>query len=125
MTRCFTTTERMSSSSDEMPGLSVFCKDQTAMRARNRRWIGFAATISAMPKQKQENIDYEEKSENRSSSNELSTRQCGGLEGTHRCEEMRRWYFDMKEFKPEVGFELESDLEHEDVNIIIDARSQT
>ena len=29
------------------------------------------------------------------------------------AEEMRRWYFDMKEFKPEVGFEFEFTVEHE------------
>jgi uncharacterized protein YndB with AHSA1/START domain len=28
-------------------------------------------------------------------------------------EEMRRWYFDLKEFKPEVGFEFEFTFEHE------------
>ena len=28
-------------------------------------------------------------------------------------EEMRHWYFDMKEFKPEVGFEFEFSVEHE------------
>jgi uncharacterized protein YndB with AHSA1/START domain len=28
-------------------------------------------------------------------------------------EEMRRWYFDLKEFKPEVGFEFEFVFEHE------------
>ena len=28
-------------------------------------------------------------------------------------EEMRRWYFDLKEFKPEVGFEFEFIVEHE------------
>ena len=28
-------------------------------------------------------------------------------------EEMRRWYFDLKEFKPEVGFEFEFTVEHE------------
>lgn len=28
-------------------------------------------------------------------------------------EEMREWYFDMKEFKPEVGFEFEFIMEHE------------
>jgi uncharacterized protein YndB with AHSA1/START domain len=27
-------------------------------------------------------------------------------------EEMRRWYFDLKEFKPEVGFEFEFMVEH-------------
>ena len=27
-------------------------------------------------------------------------------------EEMRRWYFDLKEFKPEVGFEFEFVVEH-------------
>jgi uncharacterized protein YndB with AHSA1/START domain len=27
-------------------------------------------------------------------------------------EEMRRWYFDLKEFKPEVGFEFEFIVEH-------------
>ena len=26
---------------------------------------------------------------------------------------MRRWYFDLKEFKPEVGFEFEFIVEHE------------
>lgn len=26
---------------------------------------------------------------------------------------MRRWYFDLKEFKPEVGFEFEFSVEHE------------
>jgi uncharacterized protein YndB with AHSA1/START domain len=30
-------------------------------------------------------------------------------------EEMRRWYFDVKEFKPEVGFEFEFSVEHEGV----------
>jgi uncharacterized protein YndB with AHSA1/START domain len=30
-------------------------------------------------------------------------------------EEMRRWYFDLKEFKPEVGFEFEFSVEHEGV----------
>ena len=30
-------------------------------------------------------------------------------------EEMRRWYFDLKEFKPEVGFEFEFIFEHEAV----------
>ena len=30
-------------------------------------------------------------------------------------EEMREWYFDMKEFKPEVGFEFEFTFEHEGV----------
>src|SRR6266542_358216 len=30
-------------------------------------------------------------------------------------EEMRRWYFDLKEFKPEVGFEFEFTVEHEGV----------
>jgi uncharacterized protein YndB with AHSA1/START domain len=28
-------------------------------------------------------------------------------------EDMRRWYFDLKEFKPEVGFEFEFMVEHE------------
>jgi uncharacterized protein YndB with AHSA1/START domain len=28
-------------------------------------------------------------------------------------EEMRQWYFDLKEFKPEVGFEFEFVVEHE------------
>jgi uncharacterized protein YndB with AHSA1/START domain len=28
-------------------------------------------------------------------------------------EEMRHWYFDLKEFKPEVGFEFEFVVEHE------------
>ena len=28
-------------------------------------------------------------------------------------EEMRRWYFDLKEFKPEVGFEFRFTVEHE------------
>jgi uncharacterized protein YndB with AHSA1/START domain len=28
-------------------------------------------------------------------------------------EEMREWYFDLKEFKPEVGFEFEFSVEHE------------
>jgi uncharacterized protein YndB with AHSA1/START domain len=28
-------------------------------------------------------------------------------------EEMRPWYFDLKEFKPEVGFEFEFTVEHE------------
>jgi uncharacterized protein YndB with AHSA1/START domain len=28
-------------------------------------------------------------------------------------EEMRRWYFDLKEFKPEVGFEFAFTVEHE------------
>src|SRR6266496_6205135 len=32
------------------------------------------------------------------------------------AEEMRRWYFDMKEFKPEVGFEFEFTVEHEGMN---------
>jgi len=30
-------------------------------------------------------------------------------------EEMRCWYFDLKEFKPEVGFEFEFTVEHEGV----------
>jgi uncharacterized protein YndB with AHSA1/START domain len=30
-------------------------------------------------------------------------------------EEMRHWYFDLKEFKPEVGFEFEFIVEHEGV----------
>ena len=30
-------------------------------------------------------------------------------------EEMRRWYFDLKAFKPEVGFEFEFIFEHEGV----------
>jgi uncharacterized protein YndB with AHSA1/START domain len=30
-------------------------------------------------------------------------------------EEMRRWYFDLKEFKPEVGFEFAFTVEHEGV----------
>src|SRR5438046_8654133 len=29
------------------------------------------------------------------------------------AEDMRRWYFDLKEFKPEVGFEFEFVVEHE------------
>ena len=29
------------------------------------------------------------------------------LEGAHRCDQMRQWYFDLKEFKPEIGFEFE------------------
>jgi uncharacterized protein YndB with AHSA1/START domain len=28
-------------------------------------------------------------------------------------DEMRQWYFDLKEFKPEVGFEFEFTVEHE------------
>jgi uncharacterized protein YndB with AHSA1/START domain len=32
------------------------------------------------------------------------------------AEEMRRWYFDLKEFKPEVGFEFEFTVEHEGMN---------
>src|SRR5439155_11999487 len=28
-------------------------------------------------------------------------------------EEMRQWYFDLKEFRPEVGFEFEFTVEHE------------
>ena len=31
---------------------------------------------------------------------------------TH-ADEMRQWYFDLKEFKPEVGFEFEFVVEHE------------
>ncbi len=30
------------------------------------------------------------------------------------ADEMRQWYFDLKEFKPEVGFEFEFVVEHED-----------
>jgi uncharacterized protein YndB with AHSA1/START domain len=30
-------------------------------------------------------------------------------------DEMRQWYFDLKEFKPEVGFEFEFTVEHEGV----------
>jgi uncharacterized protein YndB with AHSA1/START domain len=30
-------------------------------------------------------------------------------------EQMRQWYFDLKEFKPEVGFEFEFTVEHEGV----------
>jgi uncharacterized protein YndB with AHSA1/START domain len=30
-------------------------------------------------------------------------------------EEMRHWYFELKEFKPEVGFEFEFTVEHEGV----------
>lgn len=30
-------------------------------------------------------------------------------------DEMKRWYFDLKEFKPEVGFEFEFTVEHEGV----------
>ena len=30
-------------------------------------------------------------------------------------DEMRQWYFDLKEFKPEVGFEFEFVVEHEGV----------
>ncbi len=29
------------------------------------------------------------------------------------ADEMRVWYFDLKEFKPEVGFEFEFTVEHE------------
>ena len=29
------------------------------------------------------------------------------------AEDMRRWYFDLKEFKPDVGFEFEFIVEHE------------
>src|SRR5947208_15224637 len=29
------------------------------------------------------------------------------------AEEMRQWYFDLKEFKPEIGFEFEFTVEHE------------
>jgi len=29
------------------------------------------------------------------------------------AEDMRRWYFDLKEFKPEVGFKFEFAVEHE------------
>jgi uncharacterized protein YndB with AHSA1/START domain len=29
------------------------------------------------------------------------------------ADEMRVWYFDLKEFKPEVGFEFEFNIEHE------------
>ena len=29
------------------------------------------------------------------------------------ADEMRQWYFDLKEFKPEVGFEFEFTFEHE------------
>jgi uncharacterized protein YndB with AHSA1/START domain len=32
------------------------------------------------------------------------------------AEDMRRWYFDLKEFEPEVGFEFEFTVEHEGVN---------
>lgn len=32
------------------------------------------------------------------------------------ADEMRIWYFDLKEFKPEVGFEFEFSIEHEGVN---------
>ena len=32
------------------------------------------------------------------------------------AEDMRRWYFDLKEFKPEVGFEFEFTVEHEGRN---------
>ena len=31
-------------------------------------------------------------------------------------EQMRQWYFDLKEFKPEVGFEFEFVVEHEAVS---------
>jgi uncharacterized protein YndB with AHSA1/START domain len=31
-------------------------------------------------------------------------------------DEMRRWYFDLKEFRPEVGFEFEFTVEHEGMN---------
>ena len=30
-------------------------------------------------------------------------------------EQMRQWYFDLKEFKPEVGFEFEFTVDHEGV----------
>ena len=31
--------------------------------------------------------------------------------------EMRQWYFDLKEFKPEIGFEFEFVVEHEGSNL--------
>jgi len=31
-------------------------------------------------------------------------------------EDMRRWYFDLKEFKPEVGFEFDFSVEHQGMN---------
>ena len=31
-------------------------------------------------------------------------------------DQMRQWYFDLKEFKPEVGFEFEFAVEHEGMN---------
>jgi len=31
-------------------------------------------------------------------------------------EQMRQWYFELKEFKPEVGFEFEFSVEHKDMN---------
>jgi len=31
-------------------------------------------------------------------------------------EQMRQWYFELKEFKPEVGFEFEFSVEHKGVN---------
>ncbi len=33
-------------------------------------------------------------------------------------EAMRRWYFDLKEFKPEVGFEFQFAVEHKGVNYV-------
>jgi uncharacterized protein YndB with AHSA1/START domain len=30
-------------------------------------------------------------------------------------DEMKRWYFDLKEFKPEVGFDFQFTVEHEGV----------
>ena len=31
-------------------------------------------------------------------------------------EQMRQWYFELKEFKPEVGFEFEFSVEHKGMN---------
>jgi uncharacterized protein YndB with AHSA1/START domain len=93
----------------------IWCQ-KAATKIRSQRWIGFAGTISTIPERKRENM--------------TTKSNLGGavvIERTFNApvarvwkaltdvEEMRRWYFDLKEFKPEVGFEFEFVVEHEGI----------
>src|SRR6266516_6641990 len=85
------------------------------MKTRTRRWIGCAATT----------ITTFRKRENLTTENHLA--EAVVIERTFTAsiwrvwkaltdvEEMRRCYFELKEFKPEVGFEFEFSVEHEGV----------
>jgi uncharacterized protein YndB with AHSA1/START domain len=79
-------------------------------------WIGYGVTIGTMPRQKSKNMITK---------NNLA--EAVVIERTFNApvprvwqaltdvEEIRHWYFELKEFRPEVGFEFEFTFEHEGV----------